>query len=107
MLQHFQEHRCWHRLSMWNREGEYGEYGDGADRRGNTGIAIVLAGATDSCGGDAISCGASLKHNKVTASKSASWMTSLHNVLQCLATGGARATAETCLSRGRDGMYTR
>jgi hypothetical protein len=51
---------------MWNREGEYGEYGDGADRRGNTGIAIVLAGATDSCGGDAISCGANLKHIRVT-----------------------------------------
>jgi hypothetical protein len=62
MLQHFQEQRCWQRLSMWNREGEYGEYGDGADLKGNTGIAIVLAGATDSCGGDAISCGANLKH---------------------------------------------
>jgi len=61
MLQHFQEHRCWQRLSMWNREGEYGEYGDGVGRSGNTGIAMGLAGATDSCGGDAISCGASLK----------------------------------------------
>jgi hypothetical protein len=97
MLQHFQEQRCWHRLSMWNREGEYGEYGDGADRRGNTGIAIVLAGATDSCGGDAISCGASLKQNKVTPSQSVP-CTSLHNVVQCLAAGGARATAETCCS---------
>jgi hypothetical protein len=73
---------------MWNREGEYGEYGDGADRRGNTGIAIVLAGATDSCGGDAISCGASLKHNKVTSSHL--------NVVERLATGGACAIPDTC-----------
>jgi hypothetical protein len=48
MLQHFQEQRCWQRLSMWNREGEYGEYGDGVGRSGNTGIAMGLAGATDS-----------------------------------------------------------
>jgi hypothetical protein len=25
MLRHFQEHRCWHLLSMWNLDGEYGE----------------------------------------------------------------------------------
>lgn len=49
MLQHFQEHLCWHRLSMWNRDGEYGEYwGPGFDgRRGNTGITTGGAEGAD------------------------------------------------------------
>lgn len=39
MARHFHVHRCWHRLSMWNRDGEYTGTGLGwLARSGNTGI---------------------------------------------------------------------
>lgn len=39
MARHFHEHRCWQRLSMWKREGEYTGTGLGwLARNGKTGI---------------------------------------------------------------------